>query len=72
MRRDLERRLQAVETAEVGGSTSELWIKLADSRMRGPRGEVITQEDFEARCFPAGTTLLILPDNGRDAMDDEC
>jgi hypothetical protein len=48
VRRELERRLQAVETARAGAGTVEVWIEQSDGFLRGPRGEVITMNEFEA------------------------
>ena len=74
MRRDLERRLQAVQAARIGASTVELWIEMADGMMRGPRREMIPGDEFELRRVdlevsgPGGKPLstvpvVILPDN---------
>jgi hypothetical protein len=49
MRRDLERRLQAVEAARIGTSIVEVWIEMADGMMRNPRGEMISRDEFELR-----------------------
>jgi hypothetical protein len=37
MRRDLERRLRAVEVARPGGV--EIWVDQGDGTVRGPHGE---------------------------------
>jgi hypothetical protein len=66
MRRDLERRIQAVETARIKASVAEVWIEMANGMMRGPRGELIPREEFEVLRNGVGPTV-ILPDNGRDA-----
>jgi hypothetical protein len=65
MQRDLERRLQAVETAQVGANVCEVWIKLRN-HMYGPRGETITRDAFDVVCSRLAL-VVILPDNGRDA-----
>jgi hypothetical protein len=45
----------------------EVWIELADGKMRGPRGETLTPDAFElVRSGLPG--VVILPDNGRDAV----
>ena len=67
MRKDLERRLEAIETARIRKNSYELWIILRDGSMRGPRGQVITQQEYEAYASgKRGTAFVILPDNGRD------
>jgi hypothetical protein len=38
MRRDLERRLQMLETVRVEECAAEVWIEMANGMMRGPRG----------------------------------
>jgi hypothetical protein len=43
-----------------------VWIEMADGMMRVPRGEIISQDDFEALSHGLGT--VILPDNGRDPI----
>jgi hypothetical protein len=67
MRKDHERRLKAIEIARIRKNSCEIWLILSDGSMRGPRGQVITQEAFEA--YASGkpdTTFVVLPDNGRD------
>jgi hypothetical protein len=67
MRKDHERRLEAIETARIRKNSPEVWLILSDGSMRRPRGQVITQEAFEAyRSGKRGTAFVILPDNGRD------
>lgn len=66
MRRDFERRLQAVETACAGANVCEVWIVQNDNSLRGPRGETITRDAFDVVCSRLGL-VVILPDNGRDA-----
>jgi hypothetical protein len=46
MRRDLERRLRAVEVA--GSGRIEIWVHQDDDLVRGPRGEQMTFEEAEA------------------------
>ena len=66
MRRDLERRLQDVETGQAKSIAGEVWIELRDGMLHGPRGETITQDAFAVVCSRL-PFVLILPDNGRDA-----
>jgi hypothetical protein len=66
MRRELERRLQAFETAQTRTIAAEVWIELSDGTLRGPRGEQITRDAFETVCARF-SVVVILPDNGRDA-----
>jgi hypothetical protein len=66
MRRDLEYRLQAVETAQVGAGAIEVWIELCNGMFCGPRGETITRDAFAVVCSRLAL-IVILPNNGRDA-----
>jgi hypothetical protein len=66
VRRDLEGRLQAVETARAGAKACEVWIEQNDNMLRGPWGETNTHDAFEV-VRSAIATIVILPDNGRDA-----
>jgi hypothetical protein len=52
MRRDLERRLRAVERKGTGGY--EYWICAGDGMVRGSSGELLTREEVEARARAAG------------------
>ena len=70
MRRDLENRLQAIETARAGADSVQIWIEQSDGMMRGPRGEVICRDAFELRSSGVGV-IVVLPDNGRDKPEDE-
>jgi hypothetical protein len=70
MRRDLENRLQAIETARAGADSVQIWIEQSDGMMRGPRGEVICRDAFELRSSGVGV-MVVLPDNGRDKPEDE-
>jgi hypothetical protein len=45
MRRDLERRLRAVEVA--GSGRIEIWVRQEDGLVRGPGGEQMTFEEAE-------------------------
>ena len=55
MRRDLERRLRAVEVSGSGGFI--YLICQGDSTVRGPNGEQTTREEFEARARLTGTSI---------------
>jgi hypothetical protein len=52
MRRDLERRLRAVERKGLGGF--ETWIHVGDGMVRSFSGEVLTREEAEARTRATG------------------
>jgi hypothetical protein len=52
MRRDLERRLRALEVAGSGGI--EFWIYQSNGMVRGPKGEEMTREEAESQCRAAG------------------
>lgn len=52
MRRDLERRLRAVEVA--GSGRIEIWVHQDDGLVRGPRDEQMTFEEAEALCRAVG------------------
>jgi hypothetical protein len=58
MRRDLDRRLRAVEVA--GSAGIEIWIEQGDGRVRGPRGEQMTREEAEALGHAACTFPIFL------------
>ena len=58
MRRDLERRLRAVELARSGGV--EIWIHQGDGMVRGPRGEQMTCEEAEALGRATGKLTIFL------------
>jgi hypothetical protein len=53
MRKDLERRLRAVEVA--GSGRIEIWLHQGDGLVRGPRGEQMTFEEAEALGRAVGT-----------------
>jgi hypothetical protein len=53
MRRDLERRLRAVEIA--GSGRIEIWVRQGDDMVRSPRGKQMTCEEAEALCRAVGT-----------------
>jgi hypothetical protein len=58
VRRDLERRLRAVEVAGSGGI--EIWIDQGDGTVRGPHGEQTTREEAETLGRGAGTFPIFL------------
>ena len=58
MRRDLERRLRAVEVA--GSGRIEIWVRQNDDLVRNPRGEQMTCEEAEALCRVVGTIPIFL------------
>jgi Mg-chelatase subunit ChlD len=68
MRCDRERRLRAAETPRIGPRAAEVWIVLSDGMLRGPHGEMMTAEEFDA-ALPGKGTVVVLPDNGRDRFD---
>jgi hypothetical protein len=67
MRRDLERRLKAVETAPLRAHSVEIWIEQSNGILRGPRDEAISKDTFEAKPCDTGA-IVVLPDNGRESM----
>jgi hypothetical protein len=52
MRRELERRLRAVE--RKGSGEIEYWICIGDGMVRNPSGDPLTREEVEARARAAG------------------
>jgi hypothetical protein len=58
VRRDLERRLKAVEVAGSGGI--EIWVRQGDGAVRGPRGEQMTLEEAETLARAAGKIPIII------------
>ena len=66
MRRDLDRRLQTVETARAGANANEVWIELRNGMYCRPRGETITRDAFAVVCSRLAL-VVIIPENGRDA-----
>lgn len=67
MRRDLGRRLQAIEASQDKSRSGEVWIELADGRLCGPCGQTMARSEFDLACCRL-PFVLILPDNGRDAQ----
>ena len=60
MRRDLERRLRAVEAA--GSAGIEIWIEQGDGTVRGPQGEQMTREEVSALARATGICLITISD----------
>jgi hypothetical protein len=58
MRRDLERRLRAVELE--GSRGYELWIHQGDGIVRGPSGSLLTCEELEIRRLVSGKLLFVM------------
>ena len=58
MRRDLVRRLRAVEVA--GSGRIEIWVRQDDDLVRSPRGEQMTFEEAEGLCRVVGTIPFFL------------
>jgi hypothetical protein len=44
-----------------------LWIVLSNGMLRGPHGEMMTRDEFDA-ALPRKGTVVVLPDNGRDPV----
>ena len=61
MRRDLARRLRAVEAA--GSAGIEIWIKQADGTVRGPHGEQMTREEVDALARATGTCMITISES---------
>jgi hypothetical protein len=55
IRRDLERRLRAVELAGCGGF--EYWVRQSDGMVLGPDGELLTPRE-EAEALSHATGIL--------------
>ena len=58
MRRDLERRLCAIERLKPRGF--EFWVWQGDGTVRGPQGQVMTQEEAEALTRVAGKSAFFI------------
>ena len=46
---------------------AEVWIALSNGMLRGPHGEMMTRDEFDA-ALPRKGTIVVLPDNGRDPV----
>jgi hypothetical protein len=64
MRRDLERRLRAVEVA--GSGTTGIWVHQDDGLVRSPRGEQMTFEEAEALWRASGAIPILLSEEDLD------
>ena len=64
MRRDLERRLRAVEVA--GSGRIEIWVRQDDGLVRSPRGEQMTFEEAEALARALGTIPVFMVEGDQD------
>lgn len=60
MRRDLERRLRHLETANAGSSAPEIWIAEDDGNLSGPYGERITPGAFERRRLHGPRGMIVI------------
>ena len=58
MRRDLERRLRAVEVA--GSAGIEIWIEQDDGMVCGPHGEQLMREEADVLARAAGTCIITI------------
>jgi hypothetical protein len=67
LRRDLERRLRAIEIARAGANFGGVWIEQREGMLRAPWGETMTRDAFEA-ARSGSATVVVLPDNCRDAV----
>jgi hypothetical protein len=57
MRSDLERRLRAAKTPRMEPRAAEVWIVLSNGMLRGPHGEMMTRDEFDAALPRKGTVL---------------
>ena len=64
MRRDLERRLRAVEVA--GSGRNEIWVRQEDGLVRSPRGEQMTFEEAERLWRTVGAIPLLISEADLD------
>jgi len=64
MRRDLERRLRAVEIA--GSGRIEIWVRQDDGLVRSPRGEPMTFEEAGALWRAVGTFPVFFSETDLD------
>jgi len=62
MRRDLERRLRAVEVAGSGGLV--VLFERDDATVRGPYGEQLTREDAAALWRATGKIPIVISKHG--------
>ena len=64
MRKDLERRLRAVEVA--GSGRLEIWVRQDDGLVRSPRGDQMTFEEAEALWRAVGTIPVVIVEGDQD------
>jgi hypothetical protein len=64
MRRDLERRLRAVEVA--GSGRIEIWVRQDDGLVRSPGGAQMTFEEVEALWGAADTIPVLFSEGDLD------
>jgi hypothetical protein len=64
MRRDLERRLRAVEVA--GSGKTEIWVRQDDGLVRSPRGEQMTFEEAKALWRAVGAIPVLFSEEDLD------
>ena len=64
MRRDLERRLRAVEVA--GSRTTGIWVHQDDGLVRSPRGEQMTFEEAEPLWRAVGAIPVLISEGDLD------
>jgi hypothetical protein len=64
MRRDLERRLRAVEVA--GSGRIEIWVRQDDGLVRTPHGEPMTFEEAETLWRAVGTIPVLIVEGDQD------
>jgi hypothetical protein len=64
MRRDLERRLRAVEVA--GSGRIEVWVRQDDGLARSPGGEQMTFEEARALARALGTIQVFISEGDQD------
>ena len=64
MRRDLERRLRAVEVA--GSGRIEIWVRQDDGLVRSPGGAQMTFEEAEALWRASGAIPILLSEEDLD------
>jgi hypothetical protein len=61
VRRDLERRLRAVEIA--GSAGIEIWIEQGNGTVRGPHGEHLTREEADALACATSTFRITISED---------
>jgi len=64
VRRDLERRLRAVEAARAGSDDNEIWFEQGDGTVCGPHGVRMTREEADVLWRAAGTFPIVISEIG--------